>query len=90
MEKDTSAHYGVTRYSDLTEEEFRRNHLNGKISHFVGARLDSIKRKPSNISIPIKIVIQDVFDAENEKYRLFYNNSLMDKNLNYIPLKVDW
>lgn len=91
MREGESAHYGITKYSDLTEEEFARHHLNKKINRFVSSRMKNIKRKPSNLTTSSDFIDDYQFTRfEDEIYRNFYSKNLMAKNLNFIPMKMDW
>lgn len=89
-----TAHFGVTPFSDLTPEEFEGMQLNKNMSHIVKARLLNIQDKqPKNISSPIKVnEIKYTFTDDNnyDRYPSFYKPDLLEKNLNFIPMKVDW
>lgn len=89
-----TTHYGVNQFSDLTSSEFATVRLNSNISKIVGARLQSIKEKPQkNPSTLINVTdFQYIFTDNNEldKYSKFYKQKLLEKNLNFVPLKVDW
>lgn len=91
---NVAAHFAVTKYSDLTPEEFRSKHLNEQMSPIVRARVQSIKDKPAkNISSAIKVnEFKYEFTDNNDfdRYPAFYKEKLLERNLNFIPLKVDW
>lgn len=91
---NSTAHFGVTRYSDLTMDEFAAYNLNKNMSHIVGARLKSIQDKPKkNVTTSMKVTdIKYAFTDNNEydRYPSFYKEKLLEQNLNFIPLKVDW
>lgn len=92
--QNATAHFGVTRYSDLTQEEFRTTNLNPTMSHIVKARLKSIQDKPQkNITSSMKVnEIEYKFTDGNDynQYPSFYKPDLLQQNLNFIPLKIDW
>lgn len=100
MQKNATAEYGITRYSDLTTDEFLGPRLATKnITHIMHEQMNSIKYKPlatPSQKIPMKIVIATATNGTNEdeylgdSYRTFYDPKLMAKNLNYVPLNVDW
>lgn len=92
--QDPSAHYGVTKYSDLSSDEFVSLHLNKNMSHIIGARLKNIKEDPKTKITKI-VNAKDVnykftYNVTPDSYRTFYKLDLLNKNLNFIPLKVDW
>lgn len=88
------AHFGITRYSDLTSEEFAAAHLNKNMSHIVEARLKTIQdQQPKNVSTTLKVDnVKYEFTNNNEynRYPMFYKQELLQKNLNFIPMEVDW
>lgn len=92
--ENTTAHFGVTRYSDLTPVEFEAIHLNRNLSHIVGARLKSIQQMPAknvNSTIPVNEVKYEFTDNNDyDRYPSFYKPNLLKKNLNFIPMRVDW
>lgn len=100
MRKNTTAEYGITKYSDLTADEFLGPRLITKnVTHIVHEQMVSLKYKTSltsSQSAPVKIVINtnssvnDNDDYIGDSYRSFYDPKLMAKNLNYVPLEVDW
>lgn len=94
MAHNSTAHFGINRYSDLTPQEFQELRLNRNMSLIVGARLQSIQSKgPSNATTSFKANdIKYVFTDNNEfdRYPSFYKSVLLQKNLNFVPLKVDW
>lgn len=95
MAHNATAHFGINRYTDLTPDEFQALRLNRNLSLIVGARLKSIegKKPPSNASSLIDANEVKYFFTDNngfERYPSFYKPSLLHKNLNFIPLKVDW
>lgn len=95
MAHNATAHFGINRYSDLTPEEFQALRLNRNLSLIVGARLKSIQEKqPSNntSSLINTSNVKYVFTDNNayDRYPSFYKPTLLHKNINFIPLKVDW
>lgn len=94
MMHESTAHFGITRYSDLTAEEFAALNLNKNMSHIVTARLKSIQDNQSkNVNSTIKINdIKYEFTNNNgyDSYPSFYKPKLLDKNVNFIPLNIDW
>lgn len=64
------------------------------MSLIVGARLKSIKDKlPTNATTSVKVneIKYEFTDNNNfDRYPSFYKPNLLQKNLNFIPLKVDW
>ncbi|XP_055327078.1 cathepsin O-like [Sitodiplosis mosellana] len=92
--ENATAHFGVTRYSDLTPEEFEAIHLNRNMSHIIGARLKSIQQTPlKNVNSTIKVnEVKYEFTDNNEfdRYPSFYKQNLLEQNVNFIPMKVDW
>lgn len=94
MAHNATAHFGINRYSDLSPQEFETLHLNRNMSLIVGARLKSIKDKlPTNATTSVKVnEIKYEFTDNNsfDRYPSFYKPNLLQKNLNFIPLKVDW
>lgn len=91
---NAAAQFGINRFSDLTADEFSVNHLNRNLSHMVAMRLESIKNQTQqNLSSLVNVAdIELAFTDNNrfDRYPLFYNMTLMRKNLNFLPLKVDW
>lgn len=89
-----TTHYGVNQFSDLTSTEFARVRLSPNISKIVTARLNSIKEKPQkNSSTLVQVTdFQYIFTDNNEldRYPTFYKQKLLQKNLNFVPLNVDW
>lgn len=94
MAQNATAHFGVTRWSDLTPEEFEATHLNQNMSHIIGARLKSIQQMPSkNVNSTLNLdEVKYEFTDNNEydRYPSFYKQNLLKKNINFLPLKVDW
>lgn len=94
MAQNTTAHFGINRFSDLTPQEFEALRLNSNMSLIVGARLKSIQDKlPKNATSTVKVSeVKYEFTDNNEydRYPTFYKPNLLQKNLNFIPLKVDW
>lgn len=94
MAHNTTAHFGINLYSDLTPQEFQELRLNRNMSLIVGARLKSIQSKPiRNTTASVKINdIKYEFTDNNEsnRYQSFYKPILLQTNLNYIPISVDW
>lgn len=94
MAHDTTAHFGINRYTDLTPQEFQELRLNRNMSLIVGSRLKSIQSKPiKNVTATLKINdVKYEFTDNNEsnRYKLFYKPTLLQTNLNYIPMSVDW
>lgn len=91
---NVAAHFGVTKYSDLTPDEFKVLHLNKQMTHIVRARIESIKDKPKkNISSAIKVndfKYEFTDNNDYDRYPSFYKEKLLERNLNFMPLKVDW
>lgn len=91
--QDPSAHYGVTKYSDLSSEEFASLHLSKDMSHIIGARLKSSKNKtntPLTVNANADINYSFTYNAISDPYRTFYKLDLINKNVNFVPMKVDW
>lgn len=92
---NSAAQFGVNRFSDLSADEFSTVNLNPKLSHFVKIRLNNIGRNESqnNLSSLLNVAGFEYFFTDNnyyDRYPLFYNTTLLKKNLNFIPLRVDW
>lgn len=95
MAHNATAHFGINRFSDLTTDEFQALRLNRNLSLIVGARLKSVEAKPPASNASSLINVNDtkyVFTDNNayDRYPTFYKPTLLHKNLNFIPLKVDW
>ncbi|XP_031635960.1 cathepsin O-like [Contarinia nasturtii] len=94
MAHNSTVHFGITPYSDLTPAEFAALHLNKNMSHIVAARLKGIQENPPvNINSTMKINnIKYEFTNNNDydRYPSFYKPKLLNKNINFTPLKVDW
>lgn len=94
MAHEPTAHFGINRYTDLTPQEFQELRLNRNMSLIVGARLKSIQSKPiKNVTATVKINdVKYEFTDNNEsnRYKSFYKPTLLQTNLNYIPMSVDW
>lgn len=98
MKKNATAEYGITRYSDLTSDEFLGPHLMTKnATHAVREQMTNIKYEPFIVS-PKQALINLTIGANGaianeilgESYQSFYDPKLMKKNLNFLPLHVDW
>lgn len=101
LKKNATVKYGITRFSDMTPDEFLgprwklKNH-----THVVHEQMSSQKNKitktPSQ-SLPVQIVLspngtigeQHIVGDDSEHFE-FLNPELLAKNLNYIPMKLDW
>lgn len=95
MVHNATAHFGINRFSDLTPDEFQALRLNRNLSLIVGARLKSADMQPPNTNTSSLVKTTDikyVFTDNNayDRYPTFYKPTLLHKNLNFIPLKVDW
>lgn len=93
MAHNATAHFGVTRYSDLNAEEFAFTHLNPTMSKVIGRRLESQKSKPqTNETDFLKVgnIHYDFPNGASYDYQSFYDPKLLQKNLNFVPLQVDW
>lgn len=92
--QDPFTHYGITKYSDLSSNEFASLHLNKIMSHMIGARLKGVKENPKT-KTPKLVNTKDInykftYNVTPDSYRTFYKLDLLNKNLNFVPLKVDW
>lgn len=78
----------------MTADEFARSQLNEKLSDVIKIRLESIKEQPQrNLSSLLNVTEYDYSFTDNnrfDRYPKFYNTSLLKKNLNFLPLRVDW
>lgn len=83
----------------MTADEFLGTRLTTKnFTHIFREQMSSVKFQPLTTSpqaSPVTFVIStngttiDDFDV-GDSYRSFYDPKLMGKNLNYVPLQVDW
>lgn len=78
----------------MTADEFARSQLNEKLSDVIKIRLESIKEQPQrNLSSLLNVTEFDYSFTDNnrfDRYPKFYNTLLLKKNLNFLPLRVDW
>lgn len=98
MKKNATAEYGITRYSDMTADEFLGPRLTPKnLTLIVREQMTSVKYKPFttepqaaflNLTIGANGSIDD--ELLGDGYRSFYDPRLLAKNLNFVPLQVDW
>lgn len=92
---NSAARFGVNRFSDLSADEFSAIHLNRNLSHFVKIRFDSVREVQSQKNLTSLLNVTDFkysFTDNNryDRYPMFYNMTLLQRNLNFIPLRVDW
>lgn len=88
MQTNATAKFGVTKYSDLSRDEFLSQKLSRNLSHFMSDNL--VYNKP-NYTIKADDTPIHFLDENNaDRFRAFYSQGLLHKNLNFIPLKVDW
>lgn len=98
MNNNATAEYGITRYSDMTADEFLGPRLTPRnLTRIISEQMNSVKYQPLTISpqaTAVNIVITTNGTAADDyvgsSYRSFYDPKLMATNLNYVPLQVDW
>lgn len=98
MKNNATAEYGITKYSDMTADEFLGPRLTPRnLTHTVREQMNSVKYQslttpPQAAAINILITANGTVgdDYLENSYRSFYDPKLMASNLNYVPLQVDW
>lgn len=90
--KELTASYGITRYSDLTEDEFLSIHLNKNFTAFSLKQKLSQQNNDNQIDADNTNTTGDTSDGDRvsdfEKYNYVYADKRSLDNL--LPVKVDW
>lgn len=94
MAENATAKYGITQYSDLSPDEFLLQNLHQNLTRYVHEGL-SIAKSGKMLETPIEILTNELKETipltnDGDKIRSFYSPALLRKNLNFIPIKVDW
>lgn len=88
MQANATAKFGITKYSDLSQDEFLSQKLSKNLSQILTNKY--VYNKPINKTIEFSNMPVQFLDDKSNNYRSFYSQGLLHQNLNFIPLKVDW
>lgn len=89
MQTNATAKFGITKYSDLSPDEFISKKLSSNLSQLLSNKY--AYNKPINGGMKFnEMPIHFLEENSSNNYRSFYSQGLLHKNLNFIPIKVDW